>query len=312
MSVDEWSRTRGPEDITLGGLARLEAELLKPYPEVQASIEQSIGDFAPKAAEAEERHGGRELMAPVRARMNQDWRASSNFGQAFLSFLVVLLPSCAFGISVRGRWDYGSVVWTVATLLALTAVVCVIKVLSTLRDRVWVGVRPRWALWAALIGVATTISSYYVSTLITAYDSGAPLAVIMGSTAAIVAFAALAIYRQVAAARTLKADLADVQPRISAYLAEYDSAYSVALARIQDAVNTLDPPVRTKLLRDRNGVISHFAGNRGLYQGDVPLFMTKKSLGELQLLSVAEPLLGGGPYPVHGKPAKKYFTSSPT
>ncbi|XVS68041.1 hypothetical protein ACQPYE_18930 [Actinosynnema sp. CA-299493] len=44
---------------------------------------------------------------------------------------------------------------------------------------------------------------------------------------------------------------------------------------------------------------------RGLYQGRVPPFMNQKELGEFQLFSVAEPMLGGGPHPTRGKPAEQ-------
>jgi hypothetical protein len=311
MSLNEWSRTMRPEDMTVEGLARLEAELFRPYPEVQGAIRDAVGQFEPAARDSESRHGGRALMAPVQARRNQDWRVSPNFGLALLSFLIILLPACALGISVRGRWDYEGVILTTAVLLALTAIICIVKVLSTLRDPVWAGIMPRWAVGAASVSLGTTLWSIYQHSQLGSDDSAGAITVMVCSTVAVVAFAALSLSRNASSARALTADLAELQPRMNAYLGEINSQYTMALARIQDAVSTLDPNLRVKLLNQRNAVVSNLAANRGLYQGNVPLLMNKKELGEFGLFAVAEPLLGGGPYPVHGRPAKS-FTLPPS
>jgi hypothetical protein len=122
------------------------------------------------------------------------------------------------------------------------------------------------------------------------------------STAVVVAYGVLAVVRRNRSRRALAADLAEVQPKVDAYLRELNPAYAAALVRIRKAVASIeDQSTRTRLKRQRDGWVSHFVANRGLNQGQVPLFMNKKELGEFQLFAVAEPLLGGGPYPKTGR-----------
>ena len=162
--IDEWARDNlRAEDLTVDGLARLEAELFKDYPELQSSIERAVEEFAPVAREIEQRHDGRRLMAPVVARRNRDWRQSQNFLLSLVSLLIVVLPACTWGITLRGSYDYETTVWTVAVLLAITAGLCVIKVLSTLRDPVWVGVMLRWVVGAAVISALTLVVWLYIA-----------------------------------------------------------------------------------------------------------------------------------------------------
>lgn len=298
----------GPDDLTVAGLARLEAEVLRPHPGVLSSIEAIVADFTPVATAIAARHSGPELMAPVQARRTQDWRSSPNFALAILSFLLVLLPALALGISLRPIGGFENVVWAVALLVAGAALICVIKLLSTLRDRVWVGVIPRWAIGAAAVATITTVWMSYVGTQVPGHDAGTPLAILAASTVVVVAFAVLAIVRQKSASLTLAADLADIQPEIDAYLGEFGPEYDRALVRIRKEIETIDSNTRLRLKRERDGVIAHLSGNRGLYRGRVPLFMNKKELGELTLSAAAEPLLGGGPYPVISRPAKSWLS----
>lgn len=303
-AIDDWARNHlRDEDLTVDGLARLEAELFKEYPDLQASIERTVEEFAPVAREIEQRHDGRQLMAPVMARRNQDWRQSKNFLLSVVSLFIVVLPACTWGITLRGSYDYETTVWTVAVLLATTAGLCVIKVLSTLRDSAWVGVMLHWAVGAAVISALTLVVWLYIAWLVSDPVADVPLALMTVSTLIVVGFGILALVRRARTARALKADLADVQPAVDAYIGELMPAYGRALGQIRDAVKTIDKPgtvdpkVRKRLTNHRNGILGVLQG-RGLYQGRVPLHMNKKELGEFQLYAVLEPLLGGGPYPV--------------
>jgi len=296
----------GPDDMTVKGLARLEAEVLREHPSVLSAIDEIVAEFAPAAADVEARHGGRQLMAPVQARRTQDYRASANPGLAFLSLLVVLLPALALGISLRADGDFEVVAWAVASILAAAALVCVVKAVSTLRDRVWAGVMPRWAIGGAVVALVAVGWSSYVVTQVTGVDVAGALVLAWLSTLTIVAYAVLTIVRQAGAARAIASDLAPIQPKVDAYLAEFGPKYDVALARIQDQIETIDPNTRSRLKRERDAVIANLSGNRGLYRGQVPLLMNKKELGEFALFAVAEPMLGGGPYPVRSRPATSH------
>ena len=314
-AIDEWARNLRAEDLTVNGLARLEAELFRDYPDVQRSKTRVVEEFAPVAREIEQRHDGRRLMAPVVARHNQDVRQSRHFLLSLVSFVIVALPAVAWGISLRGSYDYMTTVSTVAALLAITAALCIIKVLSTLRDRVWVGVMTHWAVGAAVVSALTLVVNLYVASLVLDPNAGVPMAIISASALIVVGFGILALVRRAGAARALKADLADVQPAVNAYLGELMPRYEQALVQIQDAVKTIDvpgtvdPKVQNRLRNQRNGVLAVLI-NRGLYQGKVPLRMGKKALGEFQLYEVVEPLLGGGPYPKQGKPSRETTLSS--
>lgn len=299
MTVLEWSRNLGPDDLTVVGLARLEAEVFRPYPEVQSTIEEALADFAPAAQGMERRHGGAQLMSEVQARLNMDYRKSNHPGLAFLSFFVIALPAAAFGISISGnRWDsYLNAAWTVAVLLVLAAVVCVIKALSTLRDRVWAGVMTHWAIGGAVVSVLAAIWTPIALRFFSrGVDAGAVPAIIGGAALVTVAYAALAVARAVGARRRRRADLAHIQPQVDAYLREFTPEYGRAMDQIQRATNTIDMNTRARLKRERDNAVNALVA-KGLYTGRVPLFMNKKELGEFQLFAVAEPLLGGGPYP---------------
>lgn len=302
-AIDDWARDHlRDEDLTVDGLARLEAELFKEYPDLQASIVRTVEEFAPAAREIEQRHDGRRLMAPVLTRRNQDWRGSKNFFLSLVSLLIVVLPACTWGITLRGSYDYETTVWTVAVLLAITAGLCLIKVLSTLRDSVWVGVMLHWAVSAAVISALTLVVWLYIAWLVSDPVADAPLALMAVSALVVIGFGVLALVRRARTARALRADLADVQPAVDAYIGELMPIYQRALGQIQDAVKTIDvpdtvdPKVRNRLKNQRDGVLGVLQG-RGLYQGRVPLHMNKRELGEFQLYAVLEPLLGGGPYP---------------
>ncbi|MDN4641443.1 hypothetical protein QCD70_14395 [Agreia sp. PsM10] len=313
--VDDWARNLRAEDLTVNGLARLEAELFKDYHDVQSSIRRVVGEFAPVARGIEQRHDGRRLMAPVLARQNQDVRQSEHFLLSLVSFMIVALPAVAWGISLRGSYDYMTTVSTAAVLLALTAALCIIKVLSTLRDRVWVGVMTHWAMGAAVVTALTLAFNLYVASQVSDPEVGAPLTILMVSALVVVGFGILALVRHAGAARALRTDLADVQPAVNAYLGELMPKYKQALGQIQDAVKTIDvpgtvdPKVQKRLRNQRNGVLAVLI-NKGLYQGQVPLRMSEKALGEFQLYEVVEPLLGGGPYPKQGKPSRETALSS--
>ena len=314
-AIDEWARNLRAEDLTVNGLARLEAELFKDYPDVQSSILRIVEEFAPVAREIEQRHDGRRLMAPVVARQNRDSRQSQNFLLSLASFIIVALPAFAWAISLRGSYDYETTVWTVAVMLAVTAGLCIIKVLSTLKDPVWVGVMTRWAVGAAVMSAFTLAVTLYVASQFSDPEAGVPLAIIAVSASVAVGFGILAVVRHAGAARALKTDLADVQPAVNAYLGELMPKYEQALAQIQDAVKaidvpgTVDPKLQNRLRNQRNGVLAVLI-SKGLYQGNVPLRMSKKELGEFQLYAVLEPLLGGGPYPKQGKPSRETKRSS--
>ena len=310
-AIDEWARDNlRAEDLTVDGLARLEAELFKDYPELQSSIERAVEEFAPVAREIEQRHDGRRLMAPVVARRNRDWRQSQNFLLSLVSLLIVVLPACTWGITLRGSYDYETTVWTVAVLLAITAGLCVIKVLSTLRDSVWVGVMLRWVVGAAVISALTLVVWLYIAWRVSDPVADVPLTVITVSALVVVGFGVLALVRRSRTARALKADLADVQPAVDAYIGELMPKYERALGQIRDAVKTIDvpdtvdPKVQKRLRNQRDGVLGVLQG-RGLYDGRVPLHMNKRELGEFQLYAVLEPLLGGGPYPVPGRSRRR-------
>lgn len=204
---------------------------------------------------------------------------------------------------------------TVAVLLGITAALCIIKVLSTLRDRVWVGVMTHWAVGAAVVSALTLVVNLYVASLVLDPNAGVPMAIISASALIVVGFGILAVVRRVGAARSLRADLADVQPAVNAYLGKLMPKYERALAQIQDTVKTIDvpgtvdPKVQNRLRNHRNGILGVLE-RRGLYQGNVPLHMSRKALGEFQLYEVVEPLLGGGPYPKQGKPSRETTLSS--
>lgn len=289
----------------------MEATVLSGRPDVLEQITGIVDEFAPVAREIESRHGGRELMRQVETRKTQNWRQSPNFALALVSFLIVALPAFAWAISLRAAWDYISVVTTVAVLLAITASLCIIKLLSTLRDRVWVGVMLHWAIGAGVLSAATAIVTVFVSGQLPQYDAGPAVGIVCISALVAIAYAVLAIVRNRSAARKTVADLSAIQPAVDAYLREFRPKYEMALARIDEAIATLDgtstfaPEIGKRLKSRRDGAISALSGNRGLYRGRVPLFITKKHLGELQLLAAAEPLLGGGPYPIMSKPSKR-------
>ena len=194
-AIDEWARNLRAEDLTVNGLARLEAELFRDYPDVQRSITRVVEEFAPVAREIEQRHDGRRLMAPVVARHNQDVRQSRHFLLSLVSFVIVALPAVAWGISLRGTYDYMTTVSTVAALLAITAALCIIKVLSTLRDRVWVGVMTHWAVGAAVVSALTLVVNLYVASLVLDPNAGVPMAIISASALIVVGFGILALVR---------------------------------------------------------------------------------------------------------------------
>jgi len=297
----KWSNTMGPADMNPAGLARLERELLRDHPAVLAGIDAAVEGFTPQAAEIEERHGGRELMRTVHARGMQDDRTSPNGLLALVSFLIVLFPVVAFAFGLRGSSDFEFTALVLAVLLASTAVLCVIKILTTLRDRVWVGVMPRWALASGFFSIVAALWLVYRSSAYDNHDAGPLLTIAVLSALVAVAFGCLSLARQIGSANRFKADLAHVQPAVAAYLGEIGPKYDRALVEIEDAVETIEPAVRTKLKSERDAVISNLGANRGLYRGAVPLFVNKKALGELALFAAAEPLVGGGPYPKRGK-----------
>ncbi len=301
VSLLEWSKGLGPADMTVDGLAKLEAELFRPYPDAQRAIEQAVAEFKPEAQEIERRHDGRRLMRPVQARHHQNLR-SNNVALATVGFLILLLTTTAFGAAVRGPFDHDSVVRVNAAFLAIAAVGCIIKLLSTLRDRVWVGVTPLWAVSSAVLSIMAALVTQARAAKAIREDLDNPLVVIYVSTAVIVAFGVLALIRHRRARRELKGDLAGVQPKVDAYMGELGPAYAAALARITSALEAIDPKTRTRLRQERDLVVNHLVASRGLTQGEVPPLMNKKALGEFQLFAVAEPMLGGGPYPTRGRP----------
>lgn len=291
-----------PEDMTVHGLARLEREVLRDHPGVVETIDNVVADFTPIAQRIEEQHSGRALMAPVTARHTADWRQSSHPLLAVISFLVVVLPTFAFATSVRGMWDFAGNAQIIAVLVGTTAVLCLVKTLSTLRDRVWAGVMLHWAVSAAVLCSITALVMAYLGESARDHGADTQLAVTNAGTVVVIAFAVHALVRHRGAITRRRADLASVQPAVTSYLGELSPVYAAALATIRAAVATIDPSTLKTLRMDRDNAISYLVSSKGLNLGRVPLFMNKKELGELALFAVAEPVLyGGGPHPHRGR-----------